>query len=444
MPQAVSTTSEYQIETLGECLFDSPLGLPVSTGAGIAGYVSDDVRILINIEQHGETQIPPVTLEKAGARAKIYFRPGYTKAAIVTCGGLSPGLNNVIRSLFMQLYHRYGVKNVIGLRNGYRGLNPQYGFAPMALTPDVVERIHRIPGTVLGTSRGEEDPRVAVDTLEREGINMLFVIGGDGTLKGAHRIWQEAKQRGLKIAIVGVPKTIDNDINFVYKTFGFDTAVEQAKEALDCAHTEARSHPNGVGLVKIMGRDSGFITAHAALASRDVNFALIPEIAFELEGDNGLLAHLERRLQARGHALIVVAEGAGQDLMGERKQEQDASGNTRYHDVGAFLQEQIRRYFASRKIEINLKYVDPSYTIRSVLPNANDSIYCDNLSRYAVHAAMAGKTDLVIGQWYNVFTHVPIPLATAQRKTIRPESTLWLSVLEATGQPAAMHYNKKS
>lgn len=436
--------SDYQIEMVGECHVDSPLGLPVSTGAGIAGYVSDAVGIFVNIEQHGEQQAQTrVTLEKAGARAKIYFRPGYTKAAIVTCGGLSPGLNNVIRSLFMQLYHRYGVKNVVGLRNGYRGLNPDYGFSPIVLTPDVVERIHRIPGTILGTSRGEEDPGRAVNMLDQEGINILFVIGGDGTLKGAHRIWLEAKRRGLKVAIVGVPKTIDNDIHFVYKTFGFDTAVEKAKEALDCAHTEARSHPNGIGLVKIMGRDSGFIAAYAALASRDVNFALIPEIAFALEGENGLLHHLEKRLQARSHALIIVAEGAGQDLMSARNLEKDASGNVRHHDIGVFLQEQITRHFTRKNIEINLKYIDPSYTVRSVLPNANDSIYCDNLSRYAVHAAMAGKTDLVIGQWHNVFTHVPISLATAQRKTIHPESTLWLSVLEATGQPPAMHYNRR-
>ena len=437
--------SECHIESLGECQIDSPLGLPVSSGAGIAGYVSDAVRIFVNIEHHGETPSPtPVTLEKAGARAKIYFRPGYTRAAIMTCGGLSPGLNNVIRSLYMQLYHRYGVKTVLGLRNGYRGLNPKYGFSPMALTPDVVERIHRIPGTILGTSRGEEDPALTVDTLDREGINILFAIGGDGTLKGAHRIWTEAKRRGLKISIVGVPKTIDNDINFVYKTFGFDTAVEEAKKVLDCAHTEARSHPNGIGLVKTMGRESGFVVACAALASRDVNFALIPEIAFELEGENGLLQYLEKRLQTRSHALIVVAEGAGQDLMGERRNEKDASGNARHHDIGAFLKHKIQQYFEGKKIEVNLKYIDPSYTIRSVLPNANDSIYCDNLSRYAVHAAMAGKTDLVIGQWHNVFTHVPIPLATAQRKTIRPESTLWLSVLEATGQPPAMHYNRKT
>jgi 6-phosphofructokinase 1 len=435
-------TAEHQIESLGDCLIDSPLNLPDSAGAGMAGYVSDSVRIQSSIERRREdSSYDPPTLEKAGARAKIYFRPGYTRAAIVTCGGLSPGLNNVIRSLYMQLYHRYGVKTVLGLRNGFRGLNPRYGYTPMVLTPDIVESIHRHTGTILGTSRGEEDPAVAVDMLDREGINCLFTIGGDGTLKGAHRIWLEAKERGLKIAIVGVPKTIDNDINYVYKTFGFDTAVEQAKEALDCAHAEAYSHPNGVGLVKVMGRNSGFVVAFSSLASRDVNFALIPEIPFELEGEHGLLRHLHRRIELRGHALVVVAEGAGQHLLGEGPQESDASGNVRHRDIGPFLRDRIQRYFAQAQVEVNLKYIDPSYTIRSVLPNANDSIYCDNLSRYAVHAAMAGKTDLVIGQWHNVFTHVPIPLATAQRKTIPPGSTLWLSVLEATGQPASMHYS---
>ncbi|MEO7275803.1 MAG: ATP-dependent 6-phosphofructokinase [Vicinamibacterales bacterium] len=437
-----------EVRTLGECLIDSPLDLPDSPHAGIAGYVSDSLRIRLSIEQQvGEPPVETPSLEKAGPRARIYFRPGYTRAAIMTCGGLSPGLNNVIRSLYLQLFYRYGVKTVLGLRDGYRSLNPKYGHQPILLTSDVVERIHRIPGTILGTSRGKEDPALAVDTLDREGINILFVIGGDGTLKGAHRIWEEADRRGLKIAVVGVPKTIDNDINFVYKTFGFDTAVEQATKALDCAHTEAHSHPHGIGLVKIMGRDSGFVVAYAALASRDVNFALIPEVAFDLEGDNGLLPQLLKRLESRNHALIAVAEGAGQSLIAADEaahRATDASGNVRHHDVGSFLREQIHDYFEKRGVEVNLKYIDPSYTLRSVLPNANDSIYCDNLSRYAVHAAMAGKTDLVIGQWHSVFTHVPMELAIAQRKTIHPESTLWLSVLEATGQPRDMTKGKTS
>jgi len=438
----------YQVRSLGECLIDSPLDLPNSPHAGIAGYVSDSLRIGLSIEQQlGAPVEERASLEKAGPRAKIYFRPGYTRAAVMTCGGLSPGLNNVIRSLYLQLFYRYGVKTVLGLRDGYRSLNPGYGHQPILLTPDVVERIHRIPGTILGTSRGKEDPVLAVDTLDREGINILFVIGGDGTLKGAHRIWAEAERRGLKIAVVGVPKTIDNDINFVYKTFGFDTAVEQATKALDCAHTEAHSHPHGIGLVKIMGRDSGFVVAYAALASRDVNFALIPEVPFDLEGENGLLPQLHKRLESRNHALIAVAEGAGQSLIVADEASHrgtDASGNLRHHDVGSFLREQIHDYFDRRGVEINLKYIDPSYTLRSVLPNANDSIYCDNLSRYAVHAAMAGKTDLVIGQWHNVFTHVPMELAIAQRKTIHPESTLWLSVLEATGQPRDMTHGEEA
>jgi len=429
----------YQVQTLGECLIESPLGLPVSSGAGVAGYVSDQTRVGVTIDHTlGAESTPRATLEKAGPRARIFFRPGYTRAAIMTCGGLSPGLNNVIRSLYLQLYYRYGVKTVLGLRDGYRALSPKYGLKPMVLTQDAVEHIHRISGTILGTSRGEEDPSVAVDVLDREGINILFVIGGDGTLKGAHRIWKEAERRGLKIAIVGIPKTIDNDINFVYKTFGFDTAVEQATRVLDCAHTEAHSHPHGIGLVKIMGRDSGFVVAYAALASRDVNFALIPEVPFELDGENGLLQQLHRRLESRNHALIAVAEGAGQTLIGQASDERDASGNRRHLDIGTFLRDRICEYFDRQKVEVNLKYIDPSYTLRSVVPNANDSIYCDNLSRYAVHAAMAGKTDLVIGQWHNVFTHVPMPLATSQRKTINPESTLWLSVLEATGQPRDM------
>ncbi len=427
--------SAYEVQTLGECLIDSPLDLPHSAGAGIAGYVPESVRIRVSIEQPPHGVSPDATLEKAGPRARIFFRPGYTRAAIVTCGGLSPGLNHVIRSLYLQLFHGYGVKTVLGLRDGFRALNPKYGLTPMILTQDSVERIHRFPGTILGTSRGEVDPVVAVDMLDREGINILFAIGGDGTLKGAHRIWKEAEKRGLKIAIVSVPKTIDNDINFVYKTFGFDTAVEQATRALDCAHTEARSHPHGIGLVKIMGRDSGFVVAYAALASRDVNFALIPEVPFELEGEHGLLHRLQARLAERNHALIAVAEGAGQDLIGETTDAKDASGNRRHLDIGAFLRDRISAHFDRQHIEVNLKYIDPAYMLRSVLPNANDSIYCDNLSRYAVHAAMAGKTDVVIGQWHNVFTHVPMPLAIAQRKTIHPESTLWLSVLEATGQP---------
>ena len=430
---------DYTIKTLGECKYDSPLNLDDEESDNIAGYISDDTRIFIDINYRGSCSADDAhTLEKAGPRSKIFFRPGYTRAALVTCGGISPGLNNVIRSIFMQLYYRYGVRNIIGFRYGFQGFCPDTGLPPILLTPEIVESIHRTPGTFLGTSRGERPPELIVDRLEHEGVHILFTIGGDGTQKAAHAIHEEIERRGLEIAVVGVPKTIDNDINFVYKTFGFDTAVGQARNFLECAHAEAHSHPNGIGLVKVMGRDSGFIAAHATIASREVNFTLVPEFPFELEGENGLLYLLEQRLKKRDHAVIIVAEGAGQNLMGGAKQETDASGNVRYNDIGIFLRDEIKRYFAAKNIPINLKYIDPSYTIRSVLPTANDSVFCDNLSRYAVHAAMAGKTDLVIGLWYNVFTHVPIEVATAKRKTIQPRSNLWLSVLEATGQPPVL------
>lgn len=434
----MANPQDFLVKNLGINKIPSPLKLQVEQGAGLTGYVEDSTRILANIETYGNRRSHnELSFEKAGPREDIYFRPAYVTAAMVTCGGLSPGLNNVIRSLVMQLHHRYGVRNILGFRYGYKGLNPANGFEPVALKPETVESIHRTAGSFLGCSRGAEDPKVMADCLESHGVNMLFAIGGDGTMRGAHTIWEEVERRGLEIAIVGVPKTIDNDIEYVYKTFGFDSAVEEAKKVLQCAHAEAKGAPNGIGLVKVMGRDAGFIAAHATLASREVNFTLLPEFPFDLHGANGFLAALEARMRARQHAVIVVAEGAGQELMGGPKDETDKSGNVRFRDIGVFLRDEITGYFKEIGMPVNLKYIDPSYTIRSILPNANDSIYCDNLSRYAVHAAMAGKTDMVIGLWHNVFTHVPIT-AIGPKKCVSRDSTLWFSVLEATGQPHDM------
>jgi len=433
-------THDLLIRTLGPARFASPLKLSAAKSAEAEGYVADEARIYYDIDAHPEKapHEKMLTLEKAGPREKIYFRPGYAKAAIVTCGGLSPGLNYVIRSIFMQLYYRYGVRDILGFRYGYQGFNPANGYEPLRLTPELTEPIHRTPGSFLGSSRGKEDPKIIVDRLEQEGIDMLFAVGGDGTLRGAHQIWLEVERRGLEIAVVGVPKTIDNDINFVSKTFGFDSAVEEARKVLECAHAEAKGAPNGIGLVKVMGRDAGFIAAHATLASLEVNFTLVPEIPFDLHGDNGFLAALEKRIRDRHHAVIVVAEGAGQELMGGPLAETDASGNVRYQDIGIFLRDKIKEHFAGIKLPINLKYIDPSYTIRSILPNANDSIFCDSLSRYAVHAAIAGKTDLIVGLLHGVFTHIPISIAVSERKRIHPNSRLWVSVMEATGQPWSM------
>lgn len=425
------------VSNLGMREFPSPLKLSTTRGDSLGDYTPDGARLLHNADfVRGEEVRLDLSFEKAGPREQIFFDPAKTSAAIVTCGGLCPGLNNVIRSVFFQLHHNYGVTKVLGIRYGYCGLNPARGVSPIRLTTEFVESIHKLGGTVLGSSRGPEDPRVMVDFLEKEHINLLFCVGGDGTQRGAHAIAAEALERGLPLAVVGIPKTIDNDIPFVWVSFGYNTALEKAREVLDCAHAESKGAPNGISVVKLMGRYSGSIAAGATLASQEVNFTLVPEIPFELEGEDGFLACLQRRILARGHAVIVVAEGAGQDLIPGGEIEKDASGNVKFHDIGPFLKHRIACHFAGAGIPVNVKYFDPSYIIRSVPANTDDSLLCDRLARNAVHAAMAGKTDVLMGLWYNTFIHVPIPLAIAGKKNLGPESEVWNAVLAATGQPA--------
>ena len=433
---------DFSICVLGEATIASPIPMSKKRGDYIADYVSDDEYILYDIGAQGNERSRSFArselLEKAGPREKIYFEPAKARAGIITCGGLCPGLNDVIRAIVMCLWYRYGVKAICGIRYGYRGLLSEFGLPVMELKPEDVEDIHRDGGTILGSSRGYGD-RVGeiVDSLEQLGINMLFIIGGDGTQRGALDISKETKRRGLKIAVVGIPKTIDNDLSFVQRSFGFETAVSKAVDAIAGAHVEASDTVNGVGIVKVMGRQSGFIAAHAALACNDVNFVLVPEVPFELEGKNGLLRHLEKRLERRGHAVILVAEGAGQELMG-KCDATDASGNIKMADIGIFLKEKITAYFQERQIEINLKYIDPSYIIRSMPANPNDSIYCARLGTNAVHAAMAGKTELLVGLMHNRFVHVPIGMAVARKNNINPDGGLWRSVIEATGQPVVL------
>lgn len=419
------------ITSLGPCRFDSPLR-PAREG----GFVSDSARILQQAEVSDEEPLDPsVAFEKAGPRKRIFFHPPRTTAAIVTCGGLCPGLNNVIRSATLELIFNYGVKRVLGIRYGFRGLNPQVGDPPIELTPEYVERIHYLGGTVLGSSRGPQSPEVMVDFLEREQIDMLFCVGGDGTQRGAQAIFQEVRRRGLAKAVVGIPKTIDNDIAHVTTTFGYATALSKAEEVLRAAHTEARQAVNGIGLVRLMGRDAGFIAAGAALVSQEANFVLIPEVPFPLDGEDGLLAALERRILQRGHALIVVAEGAGQHLFAGVTPRTDASGNAIHEDIGLFLRQRIQDHFARRNVAISLKYLDPSYLIRSIPATAWDMVLSDQMARHAVHAAMCGKSDVLIASWYNHFVHIPIRTIIGQRKSVDLDDMLWTGVLATTGQP---------
>lgn len=431
---ASARTTDMRITTLGEARIASPLRT----------FVDDDLRVPVHIVRRanqGPFPPPPpgeegLEFEMAGPRAQLFFDPKHTRAGIVTCGGLCPGLNNVIRSVFLELHHEYGVGVVLGFRQGYMGLDPSRGPEPLVLTPDLVDDIHREGGTMLGTSRGPVDVGLAVDNLMRRGVNLLFTVGGDGTQRGGFEIYQEANRRGYALAVVGIPKTIDNDVAFVSRTFGYLTAVEEAAKVLECAHTEAHSVHNGISLVKLMGRHAGFIAAGATIASQDVNFCLIPEQPFRLEGPGGFLNALKRRVLRRAHAVVVVAEGAGQELVTNAEAGQDASGNAKLADIGPYLRDRIADYFRAEKVPVTLRYFDPSYSIRSVAADAEDAMISDLYARNAVHAAMAGKTGVVIGLLHDHFVHVPIELLARHAKRLELESPTWQAVLAATGQPA--------
>jgi 6-phosphofructokinase 1 len=433
------TAADLAVKNLGPCRIDSPLLPLLDQRRRTFHNVHEEDRVLFDDTLCGlkERNLPVDELpafEPAGPRRKIFFDPSKTRAAITTCGGLCPGFNDVIRSLVLELNKSYGVRKIHGFCNGYQGFIAKYGRPVLDLTPDRVAGINEHGGTILGTSRGEQDPEEIVDCLERMNINILFVIGGDGTLRGAQRITRVIAERGEKIAVVGVPKTIDNDILFIDQSFGFQTAVAEATRAIRAAHAEAEASPNGIGLVKLMGRHSGFIACYAALAMSDTNFVLIPEVPFELEGTGGFLNVLRQRLETRRHAVIVAAEGAGQNLMTARCAT-DASGNAKLQDIGVYLKQRLIEYFASIGMECNLKYIDPSYEIRSVPANPFDSVYCIRLAHNAVHAAMSGRTEMVVGRWNGRFVHVPMAMAVRERYTVDTSGDLWTSVLEATGQP---------
>ena len=431
---------DLNIEKLGEATIDSPRLQSRSR------FIDDSEKILLcshteELKDYESSGRAPPMLEVAGPRRKIFFDPQKLSCGVVTCGGLCPGLNDMVRTITLSLIWQYGVKEVLGFRYGYAGLSSKAPAPPVALTPELVDEIHLKGGDILSSSRGPQDPEDMVDNLAKREIGLLVVIGGDGTLRGAASIIEVIKKRGLKISVIGVPKTIDNDICGIERSFGFSTAVEASRLAILTAHAEAKGAWNGVGLVQLMGRESGFIAAYATLANSDVNFCFIPEAPFVLDGENGFLRALEQRLDRKHHAVIVVAEGVEEALADKGDMEiRDASGNVVLEDVGVMLKERITEYFKERGKPISLKYIDPSYMIRSLPADSNDSAFCLMLGQNAVHAGMSGRTNMVIGYWNQYFVHIPISLAILKRKKVDPEGHLWQTVLGTTGQgrgPAA-------
>lgn len=430
--------TDFSVKYVSSPEIDNPIEIPNNRN-----FLSDDDKLAFNphvqnITDHLKNGGTIPAFEVAGPRAKLAFNPSETKIAIATCGGLCPGINTVVRSIVLQAWHRYGVREIIGAKFGYHGFGKnREDFIP--LNPTVVSKIHNEGGTILGTSRGTPSASEIVDTLVSERINILFAVGGDGTMRGVHAISEEVEKRKLKISIIGVPKTIDNDIPFVRRSFGFETASSIASRAIKAAHTEALAFDRCIGLVKLMGRHSGYIAATAALANGHVNLCLVPEVPFKLEGKGGFLDLVEKRLADKRRAVIVVAEGAGQYLFDHLEGQKDPSGNKKLGNIGEFLKETLQKHFDDKKEPVAIKYIDPSYTIRSASANPADQLLCSRFAQNAVHAAMAGKTAMMIGYWHGRMTHVPVKALQGQSQRINPEGDLWFNVLETTGQPIKLN-----
>lgn len=433
MPPTDNTDVDLSIDTLGAPRHRSPLQLSTVADDGIADYTAPGSRLAFDpILRESATEEKDLSFELAGPREHNYFQGSEVTAAIATVGGLCPGMNNIAREVVLTLWHRYGVRRIYGARYGFRGFVPDTPDPPIQLDPMLVRDIHLQGGTVLGSSRGAQDPAAIVDVLQRLGVNAFFCVGGDGGMRGALAVYQEVCRRKAPIAVIGVPKTVDNDLPFIERTFGFDTAVSIACMAIRAAHVEARGAPRGVGLVRLMGRHAGFIAAAATLASREVNLVLVPEQPFALDGERGVVNWLRRRLAERDHAVIVVAEGAGQEHLTQGS-DRDASGNRKLGDIGHFLRDRLAT--SLRGEELNLKYIDPSYIIRAAPTTPSDAVFCGQLAENAVHAAMAGKTGMVVGLWLDRFTHVPLTAVTSRQKRISLDGAFWRSVVSCTGQP---------
>lgn len=433
------SSADLSVPTLGTASVRSPLKLSTIKGDRIYNFVDNERVLMDALAPVGHTSEVSEfnSFERAGPRELLFFDPGKLRVGIVTCGGLCPGINNAIRAATIELLDHYRVREVFGFLYGFAGLNPEEGLPPVRLSSQSVEGIHHDGGSILGSSRGPQQPNVVIDMLEEMGVQLLLVIGGDGTMRGTYALSEEISRRGSRIAVVGIPKSIDNDIPLVDKTFGYETAFSIAVESIRAAHTEAVAYRHGLGIVRLMGRHSGFIAASAAVAEADADFVLVPEVPIVLDGSNGFLDAVSARLQANGHVVVVVSEGAGQDLLqmaGEAVQ-RDESGNARLLDIGSHLKQRIAAALRLQSIQHTIKYIDPSYLIRSTTANPSDSVYSSDLARNAVHAGMAGRSGLLVGYWNGEYTHVPLREVVKQTRVIDVEGDLWHSVLECTGQP---------
>lgn len=391
-----------------------------------------------NITHGPEKESSDLEFIKGGPRSQIYFSPKKVVAAIVTCGGLCPGLNVVIREITYTLWQNYGVSKIYGIQYGYRGF---YTYNWIELTPQTTKHIHKLGGTILGSSRGGFDIKKIMARIKSKGVNQIYIIGGDGTLRGASAIHDYVKQKKLEISVISLPKTIDNDIPIIDRSFGYQTSVEEALKAINSAETEAMSAEYGIGLVKLMGRAAGHIALEACLSQRSVNVLLIPEIKFELYGPKGFLEYVYRRLLNKHHCVIVVAEGASEAVLDADFPDLgvDPSGNKILPDIGTFIKSKIVKYCADKGLESTLKYIDPTYMIRTTASNAFDTQICAQLAYNSVHGAMSGFSGFCTGLVHNRCCYIPIDMLKQGNRRIKPKSRKWQRLLAATGQPSFLN-----
>eukprot|EP00611_Tribonema_gayanum_P031998 TRINITY_DN93_c0_g2_i1.p1 TRINITY_DN93_c0_g2~~TRINITY_DN93_c0_g2_i1.p1 ORF type:complete len:506 (-),score=167.86 TRINITY_DN93_c0_g2_i1:425-1804(-) len=373
---------------------------------------------------------------RAGPRAKLHFDPTTVNACIVTCGLLCPGLNSVIHHLIDTLKNNYNAGKIYGIRGGWGGFwDPEKPPIQLCQSKDL-EFLQSRAGSILGCSVGGFDVKKIMQFLMDKQISHMYVIGGDGTHRGAHRIAVECIAMGLNIAVAGIPKSVDNDIDLVDRSFGFMTAVEEAQNAIRSATIEAKCNlPNGIGIVKLMGRSTGYLAAYATMASGDVDLCLVPEVEIRLDGPDGCLPHLERVVQTKGYAVVVISEGAGQAQLSEVAAEARSKGAP-LPSVGQYMKSQIEKHFASKGKTATCKYIDPSVSVRSVAANAFDQILCMQLAQNAVHGAMAGYTAFAAGVVNNRTVLIPITeIVDTSPKGLNPRGRTWERVLCITRQP---------
>ncbi len=336
------------------------------------------------------------------------------RVGVLTGGGDCPGLNAVIRAIVRTGSYDHNCE-FVGFRDGWRGpLEPDTQRLDVAAVRGILPR----GGTILGSSRtnplseaatvdGKSGLERIKENLANLGVDALIAIGGEDTLGVAGKLCEN----GVKV--VGVPKTIDNDLSATDYTFGFDTAVNIAMEAIDRLHTTAESHHRAL-IVEVMGRNAGWIALHAGVAG-GANVILIPEQPFDIKD---VCNYVEKRFETKYAPIVVVAEGAHPKAIGTSviDDERDAFGHTRYGGVGQLLAEEIERRTGKEARAAVLGHIQ-----RGGTPTAFDRVLATRFGVHAIRAVADGAFGQMVALRGTDIVRVPIAEAIRELKLVPPE-----------------------